>query len=188
MVALGPEKGPFLPAMTNNVIMKEKQDISPRPLGSFWKSWQSVVLLEARHRILPVSLYPRQPAAVAGAFVRRRQGSASALPAQPGPSVTPVRAIPSASTPWLAARAATAPGWALLLGPPRWSATGTTGSAGELSALTCTALSWEGTTPSATRRSLLPISHGFRDCTMVSGGCRSTGRRSYMCEVPGPLR
>lgn len=69
---------------------------------------------------------------MAGAFVRRRQGSASALHARSGPSVKCVTHIPSASTPWLAAKAATAPGAALLLGLPPQSATGTMGNAGEL--------------------------------------------------------
>lgn len=69
---------------------------------------------------------------MAGAFVRRQRGSASALHAPSGPSVKCVTPIPSASTPWLAAKAATAPGSALLLGLPPQSATGTMGSAGEL--------------------------------------------------------
>lgn len=68
-------------------------------------------------------------ATVAGAFVRRRRGSASALHARSGPSVKCVTHIPSASTPWLAAKAATAPGVALLLGLPPQNATGTMGSA-----------------------------------------------------------
>lgn len=68
---------------------------------------------------------------MAGAFVRRRRGSASAFPTRSGPSVRCVTRIPSASTPWLAAKAATVPGGAPLGRPPR-SVTGTTGSAGEL--------------------------------------------------------
>ena len=44
--------------------------------------------------------------------------------------MTCVRYTPSASTPWLAAKAAIVPGRALM-GPPPRSATGTTGSAGE---------------------------------------------------------
>lgn len=67
-------------------------------------------------------------AAVASASVRRQQGRASARPARSGPSVTCARHTPSASTPWLAAKAATVPGWAPM-GLPARSATGTTGSA-----------------------------------------------------------
>lgn len=67
---------------------------------------------------------------MASACVKRQRGSASALLAQSDPSVRHARCIPSASTPWPAAKAATVPRGAPLLLPPP-SATGTVGSAGE---------------------------------------------------------
>lgn len=75
---------------------------------------------------------------------------------------------PSASTPWLAAKAATAPGGALLLGMAPRNAPGTTGSAGELRRMDLLVLFWEGTCHLPTHRSLLPTSHGFKGCPCSS--------------------
>ena len=75
---------------------------------------------------------------------------------------------PSASTPWLAAKAATAPGGALLLGLAPWSATGTTGSAGELRWMDLLVLLWEGMCHLPTHQPLLPTSHEFKDCPCSS--------------------
>ena len=127
-----PQKGAF---QVNHTQCRHNEGktrpYSQIPLGSFWKPWKcSFAGGQGRLILTPRLFILGQLAAAAGAFVRRQQGGACVLPRRSGPSVTCVRCTPSASTPWLAAKAAIVPGRALM-GPPPRSATGTTGSAGE---------------------------------------------------------
>lgn len=79
--------------------------------------------------------------------------------------------IPSASTPWPAVKAATALQGAPLLEVPPQSATGTMGSAGELRRIDLLGPLWGERCRLPTHHSsLLPDSHGSKDCTVFTSG------------------
>lgn len=81
--------------------------------------------------------------------------------------------IPSASTPWLAAKAATVPGGAPL-GPPPHCATGTMGSAGEPRGINLLGpiMGREGVL--CTHQSpFIPVSHRSKDGTVLTSGWSS---------------
>ena len=161
-LVLAPRKEPFRSTTLRDAIMKEKQDHSQTPFGSFWKSWRGS-FAGGQGRLTLTLFILGQLATAAGAFVRRRRGGACVLHGRSGPSVTCVKCTPSASTPWPAAKTAIVPGRAPT-GPPPRSATGTTGSAGEAWGLVCRILSWEGKMLSAPTWVLVcfPLQHCSR--------------------------